>query len=86
MSVLPVVACVAVGVFVLVLLNSGIRLLIADLLGSSPGRSFLSLTGSCTGGASSHVYAAARGTGAPGAALTPESAPRVDDSSARSAP
>ncbi len=85
MSILPGVACVAAGVFVLVLLNSGIRLLIADLLGSCPGHSFLSLTGSCTGGASSHVYAAARGTGAPGA-LTPESAPRVDDSSARLAP
>ena len=82
MSVLAGATCVAVGIFVLVVPNSGIRLLIADLLGSCPGHSFLSLTGSCTGGASSHVCGASRGTGAPGA-LAPEVAPRVDDSSSR---
>ncbi len=86
MAVLAVAACVAAGVFVLVLLSSGIRLLIADARGSLCAGSFLSLTGSCTGGASSHICGAPDGAGAPPPPLAPENAPWVDDSSSRSAP
>jgi len=86
MSVLTGAGRVAVLIVALVVLISGIRLLIASGWGSLCAGSLPSLTGTCTGGASSPIGGAARATGAAGTPFAPDNAPRVDDSSARSAP